>query len=369
MSTSNVPLRGEYTFIPQERVIFGVGSLAQLPEEIARIGAVRALIVTGATLASETDVIVSVAQALGSLHAGTFAGVRQHTPSSAVAQALDAARALDADVLISVGGGSPIDAAKAVAMELARERGVFPAQIALPTTLSAAEFSHSAGVTDEQRRTKAGFADPHVAPRIVILDAGLTLATPMQLWLSSGIRALDHAIETLYAPGAHPISDVLAVEAIRRLFSGLPRTMQRPDDLDVRTELQIGAWMSFFGQINTAMGLSHNLGRRMGATYGVPHGITSCITLPHVMRYFARRHTAALATVGRAIQASEAGTDDLDAALFAADAVADLIGRLGLPRRLGEVGIAEGNLRDIARVAVGEGSQALEVEELLGKML
>jgi maleylacetate reductase len=162
---------------------------------------------------------------------------------------------------------------------------------------------------------------------------------------------------------------VLAIEAIHRLFTGLPRTMQRPDDLDVRTELQIGAWMSFFGQINTAMGLSHNLGRRMGATYGVPHGITSCITLPHVMRYFARRQTAALATVGRAIQASEAGTDNLDAALFAADAVADLIARLGLPHHLSEVGIAESNLRDIARAATGEGSQAIEVEELLGKML
>ncbi len=197
MAAPKGSLRGEYTFLPLERVIFGVGSLAQLPEEIARIGAIRALIVTGTTLASETDVIVSVAQALGSLHAGTFAGIRQHTPNSTVAQAIDAARALDADVLVSVGGGSLIDAAKAVAMELARERGVFPLQIALPTTLSAAEFSHSAGITDEQRRAKASFADAHVAPRIVILDAGLTLATPMQLWLSSGIRALDHAIETL----------------------------------------------------------------------------------------------------------------------------------------------------------------------------
>jgi maleylacetate reductase len=369
MAVPKGSLRGEYTFLPQERVIFGVGSLAQLPDEIARIGAVRALIVTGATLASETDVIVSVAQALGSLHAGTFAGVRQHTPNSAVTQAIDAARALDADVLISVGGGSPIDAAKAVAMELARERGVFPPQIALPTTLSAAEFSHSAGVTDEQRRAKASFADSHVAPRIVILDAGLTLATPMRLWLSSGIRSLDHAIETLYAPGTHPINDVLALEAIRRLFAGLPRTMQRPDDLEVRTELQIAAWMSYFGPINAPMGLSHNLGRRIGATYGVPHGITSCITLPHVMRHFARKHTAVLAAAGRAIQADAAGTDDLDAALFAADAVADLIARLGMPHHLGEFGITEANLRDIALATVGDNEQVNEIEDLLRKML
>jgi alcohol dehydrogenase class IV len=191
----------------------------------------------------------------------------------------------------------------------------------------------------------------------------------MELWLSSGIRALDHAVETLYAPSAHPINDVLALEGLHRLFVNLPRTAQRPDDLDVRTALQIAAWMSFFGQINTPMGLSHNLGRRIGATYGVPHGITSCITLPHVMRHFARRHTAALAAIGRTIQAAEAGADDLDAALFAADAAADLIARLGLPHRLSDVGIAEGDLRDIALAAVGDSAQVREVEELLRKML
>jgi alcohol dehydrogenase len=127
--------------------------------------------------------------------------------------------------------------------------------------------------------------------------------------------------------------------------------------------------MSFFGEVNTPMGLSHNLGRRIGATYDVPHGITSCITLPHVMRHFAPVHTAALAAVGRAIHPDEAGSDDLDAALFAADAVGDLIGRLGLPRRLSEVGIAASNLQDIAVATVGEGPQTAEVEELLRKML
>ncbi len=369
MTPADRPLHGQYSFLPQERVIFGVGSISQLQDEVARIGAVRGLIITGNTLATQTDVIAGVAHALGALHAGTFAGIRQHAPGSGVAQATEAARALDADVLISVGGGSPIDAAKAVALELARERGVFPAHIAIPTTLSAAEFSHLAGVTDEQRRAKTGFADPHVAPRIVILDAGLTLATPARLWLSSGIRALDHAVETLYAPGAHPINDVLALEAVRHLFSGLPRTQERPDDLDARTGLQLAAWMSFFGEVNTPMGLSHNLGRRIGATYDVPHGITSCITLPHVMRHFAPLHTTALAAVGRAIRPEEAGSDDLDAALFAADAVGDLIGRLGLPRRLSEVGIAASNLEDIAVATVGEGPQTPEVEELLKKML
>lgn len=368
MASSPDLLQGEYTFLPQERVIYGVGSLSQLPEEIVRLGAVRALIITGASLATKTDVIASVSHALGSLHAGTFTGIRQHAPSGTIAAGLEAARALDADILISVGGGSPIDATKAIAMELARERGVYLPQIALPTTLSAAEFSHNAGITDEQRHAKSTISDIHIAPRVVILDAGLTLATPIQLWLSSGIRSLDHAIETLYAPGIHPINDVLALEAIRRLFVNLPRSKQRPDDLNVRTELQLASWMSFFGAYNVAMGISHNIGRRIGATYSVPHGITSCITLPHVMRAYARRHTTTLATIARIIKPSAAQDDPLDAALFAADAVGDLIRRLELPHRLSAFDITENDLPAIANAAAGHHNQD-EVMELLRKML
>jgi alcohol dehydrogenase class IV len=369
MAAQEEHVRGEYTFLPQERVIFGAGSLERLAGEVERIGAARALIVTGPTLATQTDIVARVEAALGARHAGTFAGIRQHAPQSGVEQATAAARAHAADVLVSVGGGSPIDAAKAVAMALARERGVFLPQIAIPTTLSAAEFSHLVGVTDEQQRAKVGFADPRVTPRIAILDAALTLATPMQLWLSSGIRALDHAVETLYAPGAHPINDVLALEAIRRLFKGLPRSMEQPGDLATRTDLQLAAWMSFFGEVNTPMGLSHNLGRRMGATYNVPHGITSCITLPHVMRHLAPKVAPRLAPIARMLQLAEAGADDFEAALKAADAVSDLIERLGLPRRLSEVGIGAGDLHAIAVATVGEGPQTTEVQELLARML
>src|SRR5439155_24027016 len=197
----------------------------------------------------------------------------------------------------------------------------------IPTTLSAAEFSHLAGVTNESggQPIKAGFVDVAVMPRVVLLDPALTLETPLPLWLSTGIRALDHAVETLYAPGAHPINDVLALEAIRRLFAWLPRSMAGPDDLDARTELQIASWMSFFGETNTPMGLSHNLGRRIGATYNVPHGITSCITLPHVMRHLAHRHTAALAGIARALDLGEAGPNDMDTALLAAHGCSDVI--------------------------------------------
>ena len=382
MSSDAMGLRGEYTFLPQEHVLFGAGSLEGLAGEVERVGGRRVLVITGRSLATRTTVIDVVTRALGPLHVATFDGIGEHAPREGVARAVAAARAHAADTLVSVGGGSPIDAAKAVALELSGDgdggtgAGVIPPHIAIPTTLSAAEFSHLAGVTDEAggpgaRPAKAGFADPRVAPRGVILDAALTLSTPERLWLSSGIRALDHAVETLYAPGTHPIEDVLALEAIRRLFHYLPLSKERPDDLDARTELQLAAWMSFFGEVNTPMGLSHNLGRRMGATYGVPHGVTSCVTLAPVMRFMATRdagHMAAIARIGRAIAGDVVG-DDPRAAQAAVDAVGDLVTRLGLPARLHEVGVEAGDIPAIAAGTSGTGAERARIEELLHTML
>jgi maleylacetate reductase len=361
--------QGEYLFLPQEHILFGTGSINRLADEVRHVGGQRVLIITGHSLATKTDVIATITQQLGTLHAGTFVGIRQHAPQSDIARAAEAAHSLAADVLVSVGGGSPIDATKAVARILLQEQGSVIPHIAIPTTLSAAEFSHLFGVTDEERHQKMSFADTRVAPRVVILDARLTLPTPMQLWLSSGIRALDHAVESLYAPGVHPINDVLALEAIRKLFANLPRSKEHPDDLTARTELQIAAWMSFFGVNNTTLGLSHNIGRRIGASYGVPHGITSCITLPHVMRLFAPQRAASLAQIVRTLSLPDAGTDDLKAALAAADAVSDLISRLGLPQHLREVGINEDALPAIARDIAGQGLEITEAEELLQRML
>ncbi|HZU02788.1 MAG TPA: iron-containing alcohol dehydrogenase [Ktedonobacteraceae bacterium] len=362
-------LEGEYFFLPQEHILFGSGSLSGLADEVARVGGSRALIITGRSLATQTDVIASVTQALARFHAGTYTGIRQHTPKSDVAQAVEQAHALRADVLVSVGGGSPIDATKAVAMTLFQERGVFIPHIAIPTTLAAAEFSHLVGVTDDALKLKGGFAHTQVTPRSVILDAQLTLPTPMQLWLSTGIRALDHAVETLYAPGIHPINDILALEAIRKLFTYLPRSKAHPDDLHARTELQLAAWMSFFGEVNTPLGLSHNLGRRIGASYNVPHGVTSCILLPHVMRALAPHHIQPLMRITQALQLTDDRPSELEAALRAADAVQGLVRRLGLPQRLQDVGVTATEFHKIAATTPSRELSVGEVEEVLRQAL
>lgn len=357
---------GEYLFLPTERVLFGPGSLARLAEEVDRLGGERAFLITGRSLAEKTNFVGRIRSQLGPRLAGTFSAIRQHTPRGDVARAAAQVQAAAADLLISLGGGSPIDGTKAVARAVAETTGRLPPHLAIPTTLSAAEFSHLVGVTDEARRAKTGFADARLAPRSVILDAELCLATPMDLWLATGIRALDHAVETLYAPGEHPVPDVLALEAIERLFRFLPASKADPGNLIARGELQLAAWMTFFGEVNIPLGMSHILGRRLGATYDVPHGVTSCITLPWVMEAMAERRPRPLASMGRRLGAAAVAEET--AARAAADSVRDLIRRLELPSRLSQVGVPQADLPGIAEAAYPEGEEREVALRLLRRM-
>ena len=291
----------------------------------------RAFVITGRSLNERTPLISRVEAMLGGRHAGTFAGIGQHTPGGAVEQAAVEAELAAADLLVSVGGGSVIDGTKAVARELG-----YPRQVAIPTTLSGAEWANRAGVTDERSGRKRGFADPKTVPRVVILDPEATLFTPEKLWLSTGIRALDHAVEGFLFGGDHPVTDVTGLEGARRLMEYLPLSRSIPEDLEVRLELQLAAWLSYFGPANTPMGLSHELGRRIGASYEVPHGITSCIIL-----------APSLQVVKERVQ------DDRWTMLSQAlggeppERVSSLVEKLGLPGRLREVGVPEEDLEDI----------------------
>ena len=343
--------QGIYTFLPLEKVIHGPGTVDQLPPEIDRLGGRRVLVITGRTLAHETPLVSNLETMLGDRHVATFSGIRQHVPESGIAAAKQLAGETRADLLVSLGGGSPVDGTKAVARAIFDASDQLLPQIALPTTLSAAEFSHMAGFTDEDAGEKTGFVDPRVTPRVVILDPELTLYTPDWLWSASGIRALDHAVETLYSPGLHPINDILALQAIGDLFTYLPQAKQDPRDVEVRHRCQLGAWMSFFGPGTVRYGLSHRLGRIIGASYDVPHGITSAITLAHVMRYKVKTEASRLSPIGRALNLVDGSASAREATLAAADAVSELVKQLELPHRLRDVGVPEGALEDIAKKA------------------
>lgn len=333
---------GTRVYLPTSRVHFGPGSLEKLDEEVRDFQ--RAFVITGRTLFEETDLVRRVEGMLGEKYAGTFSGMGQHTPGSAVEKAAEEAG--ETDLLVSVGGGSVIDGTKAVAVRLD-----YPAQISIPTTLSGAEWAHAIGVTDEEAGRKSGFADPKAVPPVVILDAEATLYTPEKLWLSTGIRALDHAVEGFLAKGEHPIEDVMGLEGARRLVAYLPRSKEAPEEVGVRHELQLAAWMAYFGPSNTPMGLSHNLGRRIGASYEVPHGYTSCVTL-----------APTLEVVGDRVPRDRWG--QLTNALGGdpAESVAALVEELELPDTLRDVGVPEADIEEIAQEF---GDRAEDAREIL----
>jgi maleylacetate reductase len=334
---------GTHTFLATTRVHFGAGALEKLEEEARPYD--RAFVITGRSLNEKTDLIRRVEALLGGKHAGTFAGIGQHTPGGSVEKAAAEAETAAADLLVCVGGGSVVDGTKAVARELG-----YPAQVAVPTTLSGAEWAHRAGVTDESAGRKRGFADPRTVPPAVVLDPEATVFTPERLWLSTGIRALDHAVEGFLYGGDHPVTDVTGLEGARRLMEYLPRSRREPEDLDVRLELQLAAWLSYFGPANTPMGLSHDLGRRIGASYEVPHGITSCITLaPSLEIVKDRIPRERWRTLSEALGGEPP------------ERVASLVEELGLPGSLHEVGVPEEDLEPIAGEYGGRAGEALEI--------
>jgi maleylacetate reductase len=321
---------GTHTFLPTARVHFGADALQKLEEEARSHD--RAFVITGRSLDEKTDLIRRVETLLGDRHAGTFAGIGQHTPGGTVERAAAEAETAAADLLVAVGGGSVIDGTKAVARQLG-----YPAQVAIPTTLSGAEWAHRVGVTDEDLGRKRGFADPSTVPPVVILDPQATVYTPETLWLSTGIRALDHAVEGYLYGGDHPITDVTGLEGARRLMEYLPLSKREPEDLEMRLELLLAAWLAYFGPTNTPMGLSHELGRRIGASYEVPHGITSCVIL-----------AASLQVLKDQIPYER--WSGLSEALGGEppERVGSLVRELGLPGSPREVGVPEEDLESIA---------------------
>ncbi len=305
--------------------------MAQLEHELARLKADRVALITTRSLLPAVEVlpIKPIATVV----------IAQHTPMAQIDAGVEESAGVSG--IVSFGGGSAIDAAKIISVRLANGDGPAVPHIALPTTLSVAELAAGAGYTNEAG-DKAGMRDPRLLVDTVIYDAELTLNTPMQLWLSTGIRALDHAVEGFLAPGEHPFNDVMALEAIRRLFDSLPRAKAAPEDLEVRTENQLAAWFSFTLPGASAGGLSHMMGKQIGARHGIPHGVTSCLLLPHVMRYMAKAEPARMGLVSQAMGGSPAKL------------VEELITSLGLPQHIANFGIGEPELRQAADQLAGK---------------
>jgi maleylacetate reductase len=323
---------GVFTYSNPRVIHWGRGSVAQLSAELQRLEIQRVAMVTTRSLLPELHRLPATA-------AATIV-ISQHAPMSQIDAGMEDAATARAEGIVSFGGGSAIDAAKIISVRLSDGDGRALPHVAIPTTLSVAELAAGAGYTNEAG-DKAGMRDPRLLVETVIYDPELTLATPMQLWLSTGIRALDHAVEGFLADGEHPFNDVMALEGIHGLFSSLPRAMAAPDDLGVRMENQIAAWFSFTLPGASASGLSHMMGKQIGARYRIPHGVTSCLLLPHVMRYLATKTPERMAILSEALGG------------IAADRVEHLIEFLGLPQHIAAYGIGEPELRHAAGELAG----------------
>ena len=336
-----------------------------LAEALRRYPAQKIVLATIDELSGPGQLAGKVAEVLGARLHSTISGLRPHSPRGDVVRVVQALE--DADGVVTLGGGSVCDTVKAArlcvangirspeAMERLRPYHRADGEpeilrtpslpfIAIPTTLSAGEYTSAAGVTDERGPVKQVFIYPGLAPDVVILDPVMTLDTPPRLFFSTGFRAVDHAIETWCSINPTPLSDAYALHAARLLMTSLLRVFDAPDDMDARLDCLEGAWLSMLGPADgVKAGGSHGLGHALGGTAGMSHGETSCVMLPHVLRYNmpvnAERQAVIAAAVGRP-----------GAPL--ADIVAELVAHLGLPARLRDSGVSEAVLGKVAEAAL-----------------
>ena len=356
--------KGRVVFGAMDEVVFGEPAAEAIAAQMDRIAACRAFLMVSGTLQRETDEVAKIQSKLAARCAGIFDAMPQHTPREAVIAASEAARAAQADIIVTIGGGSITDGAKAVQLCLANDirsaddvdkiraaKGAVPQinaprvrQISVPTTIAGGEFSAIAGVTNTRTHVKEMLAHRLAMPRAVILDPAITMHTPQWLFLSTGIRAVDHCVEGLCSREAHPYADAQALKGLALLTQGLPQVKADPRDLDARMDCQIGTWLST-GPLTSGvpMGASHGIGYVLGAAYGVPHGYTSCVMLPAVMRWNKSANAARQALVADAM--GHAGED-------AADVLDGFIRGLGMPRSLREVRVSSDHFDAIAKQAM-----------------
>lgn len=363
MSTSQV-----FSYPPMERVHIGTDCAEAVAREADRAGARRVFLLCGGTIARETDWPDRLGARLDGRLVGRWTRVAPHTPRADVIAATEAMREAKADLLVTLGGGSITDAGKMVRMCLAngvtaeadldrfvtvtegarrrvpQKAAPAPGMVCIPTTLSAGEFTATAGCTDMTRNLKQSFAHPRMMATAVVLDPAVTLLTPDWLFLSTGIRAVDHAVEDICAINSNAYSEGASYQALRLLARGLRGVQADRTALAPRLDCLQGAWMSMVGsQSGVDKGASHGIGHALGGTAGMPHGYASCVMLPHVLRFNAPVTADRQALVSLALNRPHAQ---------AAELVAGLVAALGLPQRLRDAGVREAQLDAIADAAM-----------------
>ncbi|MBS0344037.1 MAG: maleylacetate reductase [Proteobacteria bacterium] len=312
------------------RVVFGAGALQQLEAEVDALGARRALVLS---TPDQRGTAEAIAARLGARAAGVFDRATMHVPIEVARQAREVARERGADCAIAIGGGSTIGLGKAIALDSG-----LPI-LAIPTTYAGSEMTPIYGLTqDGEKRTGT---DARVLPRTVIYDPELTLTLPVALSVTSGINAMAHAAEGLYAASGNPISRLMAKEGIRALAAGLPGVHANPKDIEARSAALYGAWLCGTVLAQGGMALHHKLCHTLGGSFNLPHAQTHTVVLPHVLAFNSTHAQEAMRSMAEAL-----GTRG-----DAAGAVWDLAHGNGVPTSLRELGMAEADLDRAADIA------------------
>lgn len=312
------------------RVRFGRGTLAEAGAEVARLGAKRALVLTTPQQRAEGE---KLAAQLGDLSAGLFAGATMHTPVEVTEKALQTLRATGADCVVALGGGSTTGLGKALALRTGVK------QLVIPTTYAGSEMTPILGETQDGRKTTQRSLD--VLPETVIYDVDLTVSLPPALSATSGVNAIAHAVEALYAKDRNPVISLMAEDGIRTLSSALPILVHEPANMEARAKALYGAWLCGCCLGAVGMALHHKLCHTLGGTFNLPHAETHTIILPHAVAYNAAAEPEAMAAITRAL-----GAPDAAQGLF------DLVRALGVPHALSQIGMPADGIETAADLAV-----------------
>jgi maleylacetate reductase len=362
---------GTHLFPAMDRVIFGTSAGDALAAEVKRLNKQRVFLMVSHTLNTATDEIHKLRLALGERYAGLYDSIPQHTSRQGAVSATRAALAVNADLIVAIGGGSVIDAAKIVLIcmehgivepegldgyevKVAPGRAPLPPKfrppsvrmIAIPSTLSGGEYNAGCLVTDEERKLKQTFFHPLLMPLAVILDPALTVHTPQTLWVGSGMRAMDHAIEAFCSVSGSPSVDASVLRGIEMMVGALPLSKQNPGDLEARLRCQVASWLCSVGlQARVPMGASHAIGHVLGGSCGVPHFLCTGVMMPSILRYNLPVTSEAQAELAKAMGHPRR---------TAADVLEQFVAALGLPTRLSAVAVAANQFPMIAKTTMRE---------------
>jgi maleylacetate reductase len=315
---------------PASRVVFGAGSMKLIQQEVEVLGARRALVLCTPEQRAQAEVVSSL---LGPSSAGVFDGAQMHVPIENARRAREYAKSVDADCAVAVGGGSTIGLGKAIALESS-----LPI-IAIPTTYAGSEMTPIYGITESGLKQTG--RDSRVLPKTVLYDPELSVDLPVPFSVVSGLNAIAHAAEGLYAKDGNPVMSLMAEEGIRALSRGLRDVKKSSRDPNARSECLYGAWLCGMVLGSVGMALHHKLCHTLGGTFNLPHAETHAIVLPHALAYNSNAAADAMSRIARAVDAE-----------FAADGLYELGQELGVPRGLRDIGLLESDLDRACEVAL-----------------